>query len=170
MIPQSFLQPSWQSSSAFHALATARVTVAGRVRHSYVRKVGHRSEKQERDSRRLSYSLANVLQPCSSHWLYRSSRARSTDEPIRISRRPASIESRNQAFSMLALSNPLPLLGPHLGVFAGSTVGFIFLQWASATFSPRFFPVQFATFTARNKRGWDSHVVCPSLNVYESLR
>jgi hypothetical protein len=169
MIPQPFLKPSWQSSSAFHALATARVTVAASGTLT--------SEKLDTDRRNkkgIVVACHILLLTCSSFAVLTGC----TDQAERdqrtsqfwISRRPASIESRNRAFSMLALSNPLPLLGPHLGVFAGSTVGFTFLQWASATFSPRFFPVQFATFTARNKRGWDSHVVCSSLNVYESLR
>ncbi|WVQ98062.1 hypothetical protein IAU59_005184 [Kwoniella sp. CBS 9459] len=58
----------------------------------------------------------------------------------------------------MTLSNPLPLLGPHLPTFFCSTIFFYSVQFASHRLSPRLVQ-KYAEFDRRTKVGWATHVV-----------
>ncbi|OCF32604.1 hypothetical protein I317_00373 [Kwoniella heveanensis CBS 569] len=58
----------------------------------------------------------------------------------------------------MTLSNPLPLLGPHLPIFILSTIFFYAIQLASHRLSPKLVS-KYAEFDKRTRIGWATHVV-----------
>ncbi|KAK4684102.1 hypothetical protein P7C73_g6101, partial [Tremellales sp. Uapishka_1] len=59
----------------------------------------------------------------------------------------------------ISLSNPLPLLPPHLPTLLSSAATFYAVQLLSRRYSPTLLGRKWHDFDRRTKNGWDSHVV-----------